>query len=230
MTDDWDEFESTDYKQLWRQEQQKALTPAGIAEQNSILLRRYRNFRNVADLVVRAWHRHPDVVAVSLVGSVARKPWKEVPRFEPYRRRRIELWHECGDLDLAVWVSGTRDLNTLRKAQAKAVSSFRDELGGGVASHQVEAFLLDSHTSKYLGRLCQFGRCPKPGKWQCKVPGCGSAPFLRKVRGFQWRRETIAKDRSVRLFDRSTGILRRASSLPLPQSDNQFRASAQRGR
>lgn len=225
MTDDWTESEFADYEQVWRKEERRVLTPAGIAEQNSILLRRYRNFRIVADLVVKAWRQHPDVVAVSLAGSVAHKPWKEVPRFEPYRRKRIELWHECGDLDLAVWLSGTRDLNALRKALAKAVSSFRDELGGGVASHQVEAFLLDSRSNKYLGHLCQFSRCPKPGKWQCMVPGCGSKPFLRRVRGFRWRRETIAEGRSVRLFDRSTGLLRRASSLSLPQSDGQFRDS-----
>ena len=221
MTDDWHELEYRDYEEMMREEERRNLTLAGIARQNSMLLRRYRNFRIVADIVVRAWLRHPDVAAISLVGSVARKPWKEVPRFQPYRRERIELWHECGDLDLAVWLSGTRDLNALRKAKVKAVSSFRDELGGGVASHQVEAFMLDFQTSKFLGRLCEFNRCPKPGKRECLVPGCGSPRFLQQVRGFRWRRETIAKDRSVRLFDRSTGFLRRAASLPLPRTDNE---------
>ena len=223
MTDDWHELEYADYEdfeEIWREEERRDLMPAGIARQNSMLLRRYRDFRSVADLMVQAWRRYPDVAAISLVGSVARKPWKEVPRFQPYRRERIELWHECGDLDLAVWLSRTRDLNALRKAKVKTVSGFRGELGGGVASHQVEAFLLDSRTSKYLGRLCEFNQCPKPRKWQCLVPGCGSPRFLQIDRRFRWRPETISEDRSVRLFDRSTGYLRRASSLPLPESDD----------
>ena len=36
-----------------------------------------------------AWRTHPEVIAVSLIGSVARAPWKEVPRFAPYRRARV---------------------------------------------------------------------------------------------------------------------------------------------
>lgn len=136
------------------------------------------------------------------------------------------MWHECRDLDLAVWLSGTRDLDGLRTAKNSAVSSFRDELGGGVAGHQVDAFLLSRDTGKYLGRLCEFKRCPMAGKMECLVPGCGSTPFLRRVRGFRWRREPIAEDRSVRLFDRNTGFVRRASSLPLSEEDDEFTDSA----
>ena len=227
MADEWHESDHTDYEELLRLEEQQALTPVGIGKQNSILLRRYRNLRAVADLVVENWCRHPDVASVSLVGSVARAPWKEVPRFQPYRRERIELWHECGDLDLAVWLSGSADLDGLRKAKNRASSRFRDEFGGGVAGHQVDVFLLDYKTSNYLGRLCKFNRCPKLGKMECLVPGCGSKPFLRKVRGFRWRQETIAEHNSVRLFDRSAGLLRRASSLPLPEPDGESPEVAQ---
>ena len=219
MTDDWHELDYADYEQQLRLEEEQALTSEGIERQNSMLLWRYRNFRSVADLVVKAWRDNLNVEAVSLVGSVARSPWKEVPRFQPYRRERIELWHECGDLDLAVWLHSTSDLDGLRKAKNQAASSFRDELGGGVAGHQVEVFLLDSKTTKFLGRLCEFNRCPKPRKMECLVPGCGIKPFLRKVQGFQWRPETIAEERSVRLFDRSTGFVGQASSLPLPLGD-----------
>lgn len=222
MSDEIQEFEDLDYKQMERLEEQRALTQAGIARQNFIQLQRYRDFRSAADLIVAAWCRHSDVAAISVIGSVARAPWKEVPRFQPYRREGIELWHECGDLDLAVWLHEKRDLDALRKAKNKAVAGYRNNLGGGVASHQVDAFLLDAGTSSYRGRLCQFNRCPKRGKVECLVPGCGSAPFLKKVRGFQWRQETIAEDRSVRLFDRSTGLLRRASSLPLPNPADEF--------
>ena len=80
------ESEYMDYEEALRAEDRKALTRGGIERQNAMLLRRYRSFRIVADCVVEAWRRHPDVAAVSLVGSVARTLWKEVPRFEPYRR------------------------------------------------------------------------------------------------------------------------------------------------
>lgn len=226
MSDEIDEFEDLDYEQTERLEERRALTPAGIERQNFFQLQKYRDFRSVADLVVEAWCQHSDVASISVIGSVARAPWKEVPRFQPYRRKGIELWHECGDLDLAVWLYEQRDLDGLRKAKNVAVAGYRNDLGGGVASHQVDAFLLDAATSSYLGRLCQFNRCPKRGKMECLVPGCGSKPFLKKVRGFQWRRKTIAEDRCVRLFDRSTGLLRRASSLPLPNLADEFSEAA----
>lgn len=43
----WDEI---DIEERERQEEEHALSPAGIAEQNDGLLRRYREFRRAADL------------------------------------------------------------------------------------------------------------------------------------------------------------------------------------
>ena len=60
---DWDEIDPED----WRlREDEHALSPAGIAEQNDGLLRRYREFRRAADSVVAAWRNHPEVIAVTL--------------------------------------------------------------------------------------------------------------------------------------------------------------------
>ena len=210
---DWDE---PDWKQVERLEQERAPTRAGIEEQNAFLLQRYRDFRRAADMIVDAWRQHSDVTAIALVGSVARAPWKEVPRFQPYRRKGIELWHECKDLDLAVWLDGTTDLEALRKSKNCAVSRFVDRSRGGIAGHQVDVFLLDDASGRHMGRLCEFNRCPKPRKRECLVPHCGSEPFLRRVQGFRWRSDTISADRSVRLFDRAAGIQFPASSLPLP--------------
>ncbi|MDD9980559.1 MAG: hypothetical protein OXU81_04235 [Gammaproteobacteria bacterium] len=78
------------------------LSGRGIERQNEGLLRRYRNFRRGADAVTAAWRTRPEVIAVSLIGSTARPPWKEVPRFGPYRRARVALWHECKDVDLGL--------------------------------------------------------------------------------------------------------------------------------
>ena len=76
-----------------------------IEEQNRYLLERQRQFRLAADVVVRAWMDFPEVWAIAVIGSVAKPLWKEVPRFSEFRREGIEVWHECGDLDLALWIN-----------------------------------------------------------------------------------------------------------------------------
>ncbi len=47
--------------------------------------------------------------------------------------------------------------------------------------------------------------------------GCGSSPFPRQTAGFGWRGDTLAPDRSVRLFDCSGGLVLRAAHRPLPR-------------
>lgn len=209
--EDWDEEDGAEWE---RREDKRALSPAGIAEQNDGTLRRYREFRRAADAVTAAWRHREDVAAVALIGSLAVAPWKEVPPFSPYRRARIELWHECKDIDLAVWLTHLRDLNGLRRTKAQALRDLESG-SGGVADHQADVFVLEPETDRYLGRLCQFNRCPR-GKIECMVAGCGEATFLRQHEGFRWRPETLAGDRAIRLFDRATGRLRYATDLPLP--------------
>lgn len=187
---------------------------AGIAEQNRILLDRYRVLRIAADAVAAAWRYHPHVLAVSLIGSVARDPWKEVPRFTPYRRARIELWHECKDLDLALWLSDLSELNVLRRKSAAALRELLEDRRIGVATHQVDVFILEPGTDRYLGRLCNFNACPK-GKRECRVPGCGDTPFLRQHDEFEWWADNLAPGRAVRLFDRASGTVAAAADLPL---------------
>ena len=57
-------------------EEDHPLSERGIEQQNEALLRRYRELRRGADAVTAAWRGHPEVIAVSLIGSVARAPWK----------------------------------------------------------------------------------------------------------------------------------------------------------
>jgi hypothetical protein len=201
------------------QEDECALSAAGIAEQNRYLIRQYHDFRRAADGIVAAWQKHPAVLAVALIGSVARTPWKEVPRFAPYRRARIALWHECKDLDLALWLTDLRDLDGLRRAKNRALRELWEAGGPSVASHQVDVFVLEPGTNRYLGRMCEFNRCPK-GKPECLVSGCGETPFLRRHENFRWRPECLAADRAAPLFDSATGRLHRALDLPLPTSDD----------
>ena len=196
----------------------RPLSRAGIEAQNGLLLRRYREFRVAADSVTAAWRRHPDVAAVSLIGSLARDPWKEVPRFQPWRRAGIELWHECKDIDLAIWLDDLGDLNGLRRMRAKALRNLLKFDRLGIASHQIDGFVFEPGTDRYLGRLCDFNACPK-GKRECRVPGCGEVAFLRQHEDFVWRSEALDGDRAVRLFDRASDTLRLAADLPLPGDD-----------
>jgi hypothetical protein len=183
-----------------------------IERDNHFLLERQRQFRAAADVVAEAWMAFPEVHAIALIGSVARPLWKEVPRFREYRRRGVELWHECHDLDLALWIESQDRLGELRRARDHALRKAYDA-GKGiyVVGHQVDVFLLEPATNRYLGRLCSFAQCPK-GKRECLVPGCGAVPFNQVIPGFQPRDDLLA--RAVMLYERTAGRLRLAVDLP----------------
>ena len=210
-----DDPDAFDFDAFMAEEDARALTPEGISEANAQALAQYGRFRQAADAVTDVWCVRPDVLAVALIGSLAVMPWKEVPRHSPYRQERVELWHECGDVDLALWLTSLEDLNGLRRIKDRALRDLYKRTGNGTASHQIDTFLLEPGTDQYLGRLCNFNRCPK-GRRDCQTPGCGTVPHLKQHTGFRWQPETLDKDRSVRLFDRATGYLARATDLPLP--------------
>lgn len=159
----------------------------------------------------------PAVRAIALIGSVARPLWKEVPRFREYRRLRIELWHECSDLDLAVWLDSLDGLNVLRRACARALQ-VRFEAGAsfGIVDHQVDTFLFEPGSQRYLGRLCSFNQCPK-GKRDCLVPGCGAVPYVKMIEDFVPRDDILAD--AVMLYERGIGRVRFAADLPQPLDD-----------
>lgn len=214
--DDWEELSEEEIEEIEQREDARSLSSAGIEHQNEDLLDRYRTFRRAADAIANRWRRRPEVLAIRLIGSLAVAPWKAVPRFQPYRRKRIRLWHECKDLDLAIWLPDLNGLNELRRAKNKVLKDMYEAEGGdGVASHNVDTFILEPGTDRYLGRLCEFNKCPK-GKRECQVAGCGDTLFLRQHEDFKWRENTIADDRSMVLFDRATGQTGRAVDAPMP--------------
>jgi hypothetical protein len=92
---------------------------------------------------------------------------------------------------------------------------------------QVDVFILEPDTGRYLGRLCDFNACPQ-GKPACLVPGCGAMPFLRQHEDFRWRPEAMAPDRSLCLFERATGRVCRAVDLPLPTGEEDADAARPR--
>jgi hypothetical protein len=188
-----------------------------IEEQNRFLLKRQREFRMAADVVANAFAAFPEVQAVAVIGSVAKPLWKEVQRFREFRSRGIVVWHECGDLDLAVWLDSQHRLGEMRRARDLALrQAFEAGTGVSVAGHQVDVFLFEPASDCYLGRLCDFGRCPK-GNRDCEVPGCGTIPFNKRIEGFLSQADLLASAADAMLYQRGVGCLRSALALPTVQ-------------
>lgn len=188
---------------------------AAIDEENQRMIRRQREFRMAADVAARAWRKFPEVRAVAVIGSVAEALWKEVPRFSEFRRGRIEIWHECSDLDLALWIDSQHRLGELRRAAHLALrDAFEAGTGVSVASHQLDVFLIEPGSDRYLGRLCSFNQCPK-GKADCLAPGCGATPFNKNVVGFTPQADLLAGARPSMLYERDAGWMRSALELPV---------------
>jgi len=175
-----------------------------IAAENQAMLRRQSDFRTAAEQVARALSQFEEVQKIVLFGSVALPLEKEVPRFRRFRRTGIAVRHECSDVDLAVWVTRLDNLTDLRKARSRALNQLLAEKNIGVAHHQAEIFVMEPATDRYLGRLCCFNQCPKAGKAECLVPGCGEHLFLKRIPSFRLRHEALHPERTVVLFARAT--------------------------
>ena len=148
-----------------------------------------------AEAVALAFAEIPEVQAVALFGSVAAPPKLEITR------RGWELLHHAKDVDLAVWIDRLDNLAALKRARVQALKKLLADHDVGVAHHQVDVFLIEPETDRYLGRLCNFATCPK-GKADCAVPGCGQSPFLKQHEEFEFYPDALRKDRVVRLYER----------------------------
>jgi hypothetical protein len=192
---------------------------AAIEAENRLMLERQRQFRKAADVVIEAWMAFAEVRAVAVIGSVAKALWKEVPRFREFRRRRIEIWHECGDLDLALWVDSQGRLGEIRGAANRALRvAYEAGTGVSVVGHQLDIFLFEPGSDRYLGRLCSFNSCPK-GKRDCLVRGCGAIPFNKRIAEFRPHPDLLAPAQFAMLYERGVGRLRSALDLPQVEQD-----------
>jgi hypothetical protein len=184
-----------------------------------MMLERQRQFRAAADTVADAWGAFPEVQAVAVIGSVAKPLWKEVPRFSEFHRRGVEIWHECSDLDLALWLHSQERLGELRRAASHALrQAYELGTGAGVVTEQLDIFLFAAGSEHYLGRLCRYSECPK-GKPQCLVPGCGAVPFNKRVAEFEPKADLLAPASYATLYERGIGRLRSALDLPTVDAD-----------
>jgi hypothetical protein len=189
------------------------------------MLARQAAFRRAADMIAADLAKVQEVRAIALFGSLARPLAREVPRFQPFKRHRIEILHECGDIDLAIAIDRPHHLAALNRARSLAVTNLFKETGIGVAHHQVDVFLFGEGWHNYLGRLCTYGECPK-GKVECLTPGCGREPFLKQHEGFVLEPDALAADRAVPLYERGSGFLRRAADLDATSRSSEPAAGA----
>ncbi len=113
---------------------------------------------------------------------------------------RVAILHECKDVDLAVWVSDTTCLKALQRARGQSLNYLYAEREIGVAHHQVDVFIIDPDTDRYIGNLCSYGVCPK-GKDDCYVAGCGDIPYLKLYEDFRFHDDALSPERVVVLYD-----------------------------
>jgi len=187
-----------------------------ITAQDQAMLRRQSNFRLAAAAVAAAFSRLAAVEKIVLFGSVAVPLEKEIPRFREYRRHRSAVWHECKDVDLAVWMSNLDHLRHLQRARSSTLNEVYQKQSVGVAHHQVEVFIMEPKTDHYLGRLCTFTRCPRD-KPDCLVTGCGDIPYLKQQKGFVFSQAALEADKTTTLFDRQGATpLKDDNDAPLP--------------
>jgi len=178
-----------------------------IKEENTLMLRRQCLFRWAAQFIAIAMSELPEVGKVVAFGAVSRPLGMEVPQFRKFRRHQIEILHECGDLDLAVWTADLSRLKELKRAMSRGLSPVQDTPYGGVAHHQVDVHVFDAGSGVYRGRLCEFGQCPKPDRRECRVAGCGVEPFLRQFEKHRFSDGRFEDGPQVVLFDRTDGFV-----------------------
>lgn len=204
------EISDDDFAEAWREmEADTPVSDGEIAQENTAMLKRRESFRRIAELVAVGFGKLPFVRKVVLFGSVAAPPKKEVPHFRRLRRARVEIFHECKDVDLAVWTDDLTQLRALKRVVSDATNVFNQkichqEMLPGVAHHQVDVFLFEPGTNRYLGRLCSFGQCPK-GKPECAVPGCGAQPFLQLYEDFEISPRVFHEHPCVLLYQTPAG-------------------------
>jgi predicted nucleotidyltransferase len=133
-----------------------------IAEHNRFMLLRHEHFRLAARYVADGLAACPAVEKVVLFGSVAKPLAREISRRRSLRHHDATVWHECKDIDLAVWVDDLSCLRALQRARSQGVNNLLREHQIGVAHHQVDVFIMEPGSDRYLSRFLDYGNSADP--------------------------------------------------------------------
>lgn len=194
------------YEEVGRKiEQSERNTPVSrgeIKSEDLQLLRRQEDFRKAARALTAHLAGFPEVRKVVLFGSTALPLWKEVPRFSRFRHRRIKLYHECANIDLAVWMTDPAIAPAIRKCCGRVPNELVEQgVHLSLASHHYSVHLVDDASGRYLGMVCHYSQCPKQ-KPECRVPGCGEPKFVRILPWFKLKPARLNTHNSQILFQR----------------------------
>lgn len=187
-------------------------TRAKVIQEWQYPLRSYHDYREAALAVAAAWAEIEAVERVVLFGSVAKPLPRIKPRSRILKQARLMTWHRCSDVDLAVWLSDLTELRRLQKTRSQALNRLLEERDIGVAHHQIDTFIMEPVTDRYLGRLCHFRSCPKE-KPECWVDGCGEVSLLRVIEDFVLKPQALSAEHSMVLWERGTGNVCQDSDL-----------------
>lgn len=173
-----------------------------IAKEDKRMLRRQADFRKAAGLLTQRLAEMPEVCEVRLFGSVALPLWKEVSCHSRLRRRGISVYHQCNNIDMAVWVTSPEGANRMRKTCSQVVQELNErEIHLSIAHHTFCLHLVDASEHRYLGMVCHYSQCPKH-KPACAVPGCGAHKFVQILPWFRLKPERLDAFNSQILFRR----------------------------
>ncbi len=189
-------------RRIRESEQTTPVSYGEIYEEDQHMLKRQEDFRKAARLLTQKLSIMPEVTKVVLFGSTALPLWKEVPRFQRLRTRHIKIYHECANIDLAIWVTTTSRASDIRKLAPATVNDLlANDRHLSVAQHHFSMHLIDQATGRYLGMVCHYNQCPKH-KPACQVPGCGSQKFVQIIPGYQLKPARLKSHNSQTLFVR----------------------------
>ena len=179
-------------------------TPAENADlQDRLSLRLQKFYRIVAGQVADEMSKIDWVTRIVLFGSAGKPLKKDFRRYLTYSRRKTEIWHECRDIDLAVWVERQDSLLDLYRARGTAVKECSMIYPGisGLPHFLVEVHIMDTGTNQHLGELCLYKECPRYGVRECRAAnGCGSTSLLRTLPEFFLRSKALDESQSMELF------------------------------
>jgi len=185
-----------------RRERETPVSYGEIYEEDQRMLRRQADFRNGARVLTERLAAMPEVQQVRLFGSVALPLWKEGSYHSRLRQRQIQVYHECANIDLAVWVTSPAGADGIRKEAAQVVRELTDKnVYLSIAHHTFSIRLIQETDGTYLGMVCHFNKCPKH-KRECEVPGCGAHPFVQILPWFRLEPDRLNAFNSQILFQR----------------------------
>jgi cupin 2 domain-containing protein len=185
----------------------KRLIDAVESEYDKSALRRYQGFLHAALKLAERLSEFPEVERIALFGSLAKPPFRESYRY----KRRIWAFHEPKDIDMAIWLSSLKNLKVMRRTIATLAESVAKK-APGICAGNVELFVFDSKSSKYLGRVCHYKHCPYNDA-NCRVDGCGKPSHLKIASDFMLYPDAVSRINSQLLFERTSTNLAPASNL-----------------